>query len=85
MSVYANELWNNYMQAYEHMRLMPTRHLSYASIWCHWPWGSIRAGTHVSCATGQESIFCLHTSLDDHLFDLMLTPFHFHHSIILSA
>jgi hypothetical protein len=27
------------------------------SVWCHQPWGSIRAGTHVSCATRQESIF----------------------------
>jgi hypothetical protein len=25
--------------------------------WCHWPWGSARAGAHVSCATGQESVF----------------------------
>jgi RNase H-like domain found in reverse transcriptase len=23
---------------------------------CHWPWGSICAGTHVSCATRQESV-----------------------------
>jgi hypothetical protein len=23
---------------------------------CHRPWGSICAGTHVSCATGQESV-----------------------------
>jgi hypothetical protein len=32
MSVCANELWNNYVQVYEHMCLTPTRHLSYASI-----------------------------------------------------
>ena len=38
MSVCANELWNNYVQAYEHMHLAPTRHLGYASI------------RHVSCA-----------------------------------
>jgi hypothetical protein len=34
MSVCANELWNNYVQVYEHIRLMPTRHLGYASIRC---------------------------------------------------
>jgi hypothetical protein len=38
MFVHANELWNNYVQAYEHMHLAPTRHLGYASI------------RHVSCA-----------------------------------
>jgi hypothetical protein len=25
--------------------------------YCYWPWGSIRAGAHVSCATRQESSF----------------------------
>jgi hypothetical protein len=32
MSVHANELWNNYMQAYECMCLMPIRHVGYALI-----------------------------------------------------
>jgi hypothetical protein len=32
MSVRANELWNNYVQAYEHMHLTPIGHLSYAPI-----------------------------------------------------
>jgi hypothetical protein len=34
MSVHANELWNDYVWAYEHMCLAPIRHLSYASIRC---------------------------------------------------
>ena len=34
MSVCANELWNNYMWVYEHMCLMPIRHLGYTLIWC---------------------------------------------------
>jgi hypothetical protein len=49
---------------------------------CYRPWGSIRANAHVSCATGQESILHLCTSLDIHLFDPSPTLFHVHHSII---
>jgi hypothetical protein len=32
MSVHANELWNNYMRAYECMHSTPIRHLGYALI-----------------------------------------------------
>jgi hypothetical protein len=47
---------------------------------CHQPWGSVCAGTHVNCATGQESTVCLHTCLGSLLFDLSGTPFHIYHS-----
>jgi hypothetical protein len=47
---------------------------------CHWPWGSVVAGAHVSCATGQESTVCLRTCLGSLLFDPFGTPFHIYHS-----
>jgi hypothetical protein len=34
MSMRANELWNNYVRVYEHMCLMPIRHLGYTPIRC---------------------------------------------------
>jgi hypothetical protein len=46
---------------------------------CHWPWGSIVAGAHVSCATGQESTVCLCMCLGSFLFDPFDTPFHIYH------
>jgi hypothetical protein len=42
---------------------------------CHWPWGSVVAGTHVSGATGQESTVCLGMRLGSLLFDLSLSCF----------
>jgi hypothetical protein len=39
-----------------------------------------RAGAHVSCATGQESVMCLSTSLGSLLFDRVpCLVFHLHH------
>jgi hypothetical protein len=34
MSMCANELWNNYVQVYEHMHLVPASHLGYTLIRC---------------------------------------------------
>ena len=39
-----------------------------------------RAGAHVSCATGQESVMCLSTSLGSLLFDhVSCSLSHLHH------
>jgi hypothetical protein len=48
---------------------------------CHRPWGSICAGAHVSCATGQESTVCLCMHLRSLLFDPSWPLFHVYHSI----
>jgi hypothetical protein len=47
---------------------------------CHQPWGSVCAGAHVSCATGQESTVCLRMRLRSFLFDPLGTLFHIYHS-----